>query len=284
MNPSSVLWNIVSLFACSFLKNETIRQFFSLPRTRQLRLLASLARHCKSIESSEKEGFVYSSWRYWIQWIRPNFQLPCSYQTRLKRADWIEGRYAKDTPILLLGDDDLLSVELSARGFSNLTAADCDVQVLNSIRLATHRNACKPQIALGNFLDKNFLNETGAELVCIDPPYNLKWSHVFIEQALRSAGTSETRQVDIILMLNPNCISSKERSQLWEVFAKQGFHMSEQISRFNSYPLRGISRSSLRLAIRLALGAESLPNKDLHFASDLFLFERQKIDLEKTKS
>lgn len=280
MNLSIGMWNFVAAAMRLCTKNDSLRQFLELPFPQQQRLLSYLAQagceeSAPAAKEKEKEGKdkVYFSWLYFVQGIRKHFQLPCSYATRKKRADWFEQEFSPSSRILLLGDDDLVAGELGVRGFSNVIVADCDPKILQSISAMTESCPQRPKLMLGNFLDRTFLRESGADVICIDPPYNLKWSRVFVEQALRSAGRKS--KLKIVVMVNPLCFVEEDLNSLWQGLRHAGFALVEHRAKFNSYPLHGMSKYFLRFGLWLMPSVERHGIRgDALFFSDMFVFER----------
>ena len=72
-------------------------------------------------------------------------QLPCTLDTVRYRVEEIRRHAAADDPILVLGDDDLLSVALARAGFSDVTALDIDPRVISQIRQLAGREGLRVQ-------------------------------------------------------------------------------------------------------------------------------------------
>ncbi len=64
---------------------------------------------------------------------RRHNQLPCTRENLGERADWVERLCERRLPVLLVGDDDRLGLELARRGFSDLTVIDIDEPLLRSL-------------------------------------------------------------------------------------------------------------------------------------------------------
>jgi hypothetical protein len=60
-------------------------------------------------------------------------QLPCTIKSIDKRVEAIKNRISKDHPLLIIGDDDALSIALAKEGFTDLTVLDIDENVVNEI-------------------------------------------------------------------------------------------------------------------------------------------------------
>jgi hypothetical protein len=75
-------------------------------------------------------------------------QLPCIQANLRDRVRLIRELCDRRAPVLLAGDDDLLSVELARDGFTDVTAIDIDPRVLAQVEAAAHVNAVKVRTAL----------------------------------------------------------------------------------------------------------------------------------------
>ena len=97
--------------------NPTTRQVLDLTYDEQLAYLQNLwdfNQRNRGVGSVDR-GALYAGQKAAGLMRRFN-QLPCTLATRKARADLLSGRGLEASRILILGDDDLLSVELSPRG------------------------------------------------------------------------------------------------------------------------------------------------------------------------
>lgn len=254
-----------------FAKNETLLQFLRLNLDQQRLLLESLAKDNMRVSQSQASNSkIHTNWRYRWQGIRKLFQLPCDYSTRKARGAWIDAVASKESKILVLGDDDYLSVELSDLGFKNVEVADFDREILSSIEKKTRENREKPRCFQGDFRDKHFLNDRGPDIICIDPPYNLAWTKIFIDQAIRTSG--ERNGVSLMLMLNQRCFEPRAMEDIMRHLQNAGFSHAKTIEGFNTYPLQGVSAGFLKLAIQVLTGHKI--RQSVVFTSDLIVFDR----------
>ncbi|RZA23703.1 MAG: putative methyltransferase [Proteobacteria bacterium] len=265
------VWAVASRVISYFARNETLAQFFRLPLAQQKALFDGLAvpHPYVSLQNSGSEP-IHRNWRYSWQTKRQNFQLPCSVETRRHRADWIARRVGIHSRIVVLGDDDYLSVELCMRGFRHLEVADCDPLVLGNIKKLTRAKPCYPLSFEGDFQDETFLKDRSPDLICIDPPYNSRWARIFIRQAMRTAGRKQN--VILMMMVNQKCFSDVDLQEINRELSEYGFVLKETVEGFNSYPMRGLSKFFLRMGINIL--ADTKVSGRLEFRSDLLVFER----------
>lgn len=65
--------------------------------------------------------------------VRKHNQLPCTPENLVERAEWVERLCSREAPVLVVGDDDRLSLELARRGFVDVTVVDIDETLVASI-------------------------------------------------------------------------------------------------------------------------------------------------------
>lgn len=199
-------------------------------------------------------------------------QLPCSLESRMRRADLLDDAGARLRRILLLGDDDLLSVELARRGFPQVAVADCDVRLLTRITRETEGIAKPPRMIRADFR-QGLPEDERAEICVLDPPNSIAAALTFFRLAIWSV--RHCRDASIYMMINPKILGSN--FGLIERFGEScGFEVARQIHGFNSYPLGSVDQVMLKSAWRFLLG-KTAPSRDrLHYSSDCFVFKRRK--------
>jgi predicted methyltransferase len=279
MNIILTLWKIINPLALKLIKNESAKQFLSLSPGEQKKLLTDLSQYRGKVEV---EGKVYQKWSFYLDTIRQHFQLPCTVQTRKARAELLESLCPKDGKILLLGDDDLVSWELAQRNFTAVTASDCDGALLDHIKDLCSKLDIKPRLVPGDFSDEKFDPGMEPDVVCIDPPYNLKWTQIFLAKALQSVKNQD--KAVLLMMINPHCFSAKDWHMIISRMTENGFELAEHRPHFNAYPLRGLSSVLLRWGLRM-ISAESKEHRGpLYFSSDLYVFQRNRLAKAVVKS
>lgn len=199
-------------------------------------------------------------------------QLPCTLDSRMRRADLLTESGLSDKRIMILGDDDLLSVELARRNFLDVAVADCDVRLLTRIARETEGMKHAPRLIRADF--REGLPETERAEVCLlDPPNSIAAALTFFRLAIWSVRHS--RDASICMMINPRILGSN--FALIERFGEScGFEIATQVRCFNSYPLGTVDQLMLRSAWRVLLGKRSpATSGPLHYTSDCFVFKRR---------
>jgi hypothetical protein len=259
--------------------NATTKQVLSLSRGEQKAYLETLYRfNHKTVTAAPaaSKGGVAANALYRIRrtagLIRRFNQLPCTVESRQARADLLSAE-SKDIRILVLGDDDLLSVELARRGFRHVTVADCDEVLLQRIRAETADCPTPPRVVQADFR-QGFDRELEAmDVVFLDPPYSIDGAKAFLRHAVRAA--EGARASRIFLMINPGIFGSRF-SEITSVATGAGFRQTRHLPAFNSYPIGLFEATVLRLSWRLIL-CFPLPKGyrgALHFCSDAFELKR----------
>ncbi|MBM4252480.1 MAG: class I SAM-dependent methyltransferase [Deltaproteobacteria bacterium] len=251
--------------------NATTRQVLSLSRAEQTGYLEALWKHNQGGNSAPANvagsDSVYEP-RQLAGLFRRFNQLPCTVSTRVKRAALLSGLDPQTASVLLLGDDDLLSVELCRLGYQHVTVADCDQDLLATIRRETAKAPAPPRIIAADFRE---LPDLGikADLVVLDPPYTLDGANSFLRLAVKLARPEST----IVLMVNKE-IMGPAYAGLTAQAKTLGLSLKAHHEGFNAYPIGSMSRLIMRLAwwhyMGVPLGATS--KREIYFYSDCFLF------------
>jgi predicted methyltransferase len=273
MSEASALRLKMNNILKSCLKNDSIQEVLTLGPQEQNKYLAYLLEHNNhhnedgsvNDEGSDK---VFD-WRV----IHRYFQLPCDTGTQHRRADWFESKGWRESSILLLGDDDLVSIELARRGFERVHVVDCDRKVLAQIDHETKALQHKPNIIEADLASPNLNLEGPIDVICLDPPYNLVGARMFLRAAFDVA--EETSDCELVMMINPLCFTQTRWQTLMNLIRQHGFELITHQPHFNSYPIFGINRIALRAAIYLLIGKHLEGDKGkLSFGSDLFHFSK----------
>lgn len=138
--------------------------------------------------------------------------------SRRARADLLKDVDPATCRILVLGDDDLLSVELAQRGFRHVTVADCDPRLLARIRAETAALATPPEIVEADF--HAGLGWKGqADVIFLDPPYSVAGAEAFLKLTIGCAAPLS----HFYLMINPFVVGSNF-SHVIALAVHSGFH------------------------------------------------------------
>lgn len=232
MNITKVFLVILSKVLSLFFRSRTIRHILSLTNDEKKEFLVKIINeNQKYIEQEKQESTSNNSFKF----VQNYNQLPCTIETRKKRADLLEKNGFRDKQILLMGDDDLLSVELAARNFKHVTVLDCDHSLLNKLKILT--NEVKYPInyfhidlyhGIPNYLNNLF------DVVCFDPPQNSKDLNIFIESALKAIKYNDSR---LYMMINTSALGQKNFNNISDIISAKGFKATNKFEFFNCYPL-----------------------------------------------
>lgn len=196
--------------------------------------------------------------------FRPYNQMPCTRETAVARVAQAQRLIGLDEPILLLGDDDLVSVELAMAGFTNVTAVDIDQKVLDEIAKVAQEaglNIKLKQHDLSNPVPAGLYGKY--KLVFFDPFYSVKGVTLFLEGALEmtrnAPGTLFFISVHVMSMM-PSGLP-----QLTALFEQKGLEIREFHQGFNAYPAPKRLKSLIHLVNRIVLGSKTLTTEGYSF-------------------
>jgi hypothetical protein len=247
--------------------NATTRQVLGLSRSDQTTYLQALWKHNQKDRTDEATGQLYQNKQLGGLFRRFN-QLPCTITTRVKRASLFSGHDPKTSSVLILGDDDMLTVELCRRGFAKVTVADCDTELLATIRRETEGLSVAPTTLAADFRQLPDLGIKG-DIVVLDPPYTLDGATSFLRLAVSLANPGAS----LVLMVNKE-IMGPNFAELTKQARSLGLTLKAHHEGFNSYPIGTMSRLIMRLAWWHYMGVplKFTKGRDVYFYSDCFQF------------
>lgn len=219
--------------------NPSHRQFLQLPLEKKLDFIRYLLiLNLKTGNQAED-----ASAKSWKELRRQYHQLPCSRETRERRARLFLELGFQDKTVCLLGDDDRVAVELMALGFTRVTVYDCDPKVLTDIEAKISKSARSSiELKQVDFTRPEGLRTRFADLVCFDPPYHREGVQVFMETALACS----RQEPDSMLIMMTIPLLFQNHSADWKDFetllTSHSFHKLECHQGFNAYPLGPLSR------------------------------------------
>jgi len=252
--------------------NATTRQVLSLERGEQRAYLDKLWRfnHAAGTLAASTGSSALYQMRKFAGLVRRFNQLPCTVDTRRRRADLLNDCDKDRCRILVLGDDDLLSVELSRRGFRQVTVADCDERLLARLRQETQQYSTPPRIVRADFR-QGFVCPEPMDVVFTDPPYSFEGAQAFLRLAVASVAPTGR----IFLMVNPEIFGSTFK-EISATAVRAGFQLRRHLPAFNAYPIGILEDVALRLSWRLLLNAPApkTGGNPILFCSDCLEFGR----------
>lgn len=257
--------------------NPSHHQFLRLPLGRKFDFIRYLLAFNRNTGAQDRDGAAEST-KNWMDVRRPYHQLPCSQETRKRRAHLFLDLGFQHKNVCLLGDDDGVAVELMALGFSSVTVYDCDRRVLDDIaaKIPDSSRSCIELKQLDFRLPVGMRRQF-ADLVCFDPPYHKEGMRIFMETAL--ACSKRLQDSQLIMMTIPLLFQnqSADWASIESGLAAHGFQRTGYHQGFNAYPLDPLHRFLLFSVSHVFRRSEfSLRGmKELSFFSDCLIWEKQ---------
>ena len=200
--------------------------------------------------------------------FRRHNQLPCTAATVRRRVQAVRSHVGPESPVLIVGDDDLQSLALAADGFSDITVVEIDEAVTREIAAAarTHPGAItviREDIGRIGALGRSFA------AILMDPPVNLDGARAFLDGAVRAAGPGETT-----LFLNTHLLSYGEAgyAELIEMLGRHGFRALELRRAFSRYAIPRLPRVAVNGLLRIV--EPRISARVRFFISDLVVLRR----------
>ena len=167
---------------------------------------------------------------------RQHNQQPCTLHTAKKRVEQANQLCSKNDPILVLGDDDLIGVELAKDGFNDVCSVDIDPLICKRIdTLAKNLNLPLKTLThdIREQAPKEFIKDY--RLIFIDPMYSLEGIKMFLEGAFSFSNNREGTLIFLSLHLMSLLRSGVDKLP----FILDGYNLSiiKHISGFNTYPI-----------------------------------------------
>lgn len=190
------------------------------------------------------------------QFFRAYDQMPCTQATALRRVAKAQEMISREQPVLLLGDDDMVSIELAAAGFGRVTAVDIDPKILTDLKKAAARRGVSVRLVQHDLSQPvpATLKDDYA-LVMFDPAYSLASVEMFLRAGLdatsRRAGTRFFISVHLMSLFDQGSTAVNR------LFSDEGLDILEFHQGFNVYPNPGRLKSLIHLVNRFVIGLKS---------------------------
>lgn len=201
--------------------------------------------------------------------FRPHNQLPCTAATLRRRVEAVRSYVGLESPVLIVGDDDLQSLALAAKGFSDITVVEIDEAVTREIATAAQAHAGAIAVIREDIGRIGPLSRSFAAIL-MDPPVNLDGARAFLDGAMRAAGPGETT-----LFLNTHLLSYGEAGygELLEVLGRHGFRALELRRAFSRYAIPRLPRTAVNALLRIV--EPRIATRVRFFVSDLVVLRRE---------
>ena len=201
--------------------------------------------------------------------FRRHNQLPCTAATLRRRVQAVRSRVGPESPILIVGDDDLQSLALVAEGFTDITVVEIDEAVTREIAAAAQTHAGAITVIREDIGRIGALGRSFAAIL-MDPPVNIDGARAFLDGAVRAAGPGETT-----LFLNTHLLSYGKAgyAELIEMLGRHGFRPLELRRAFSRYAIPRLPRAAVNGLLRIV--EPRIATSVRFFASDLVVLRRQ---------
>lgn len=209
-------------------------------------------------------------------------QQPCTRHTAKQRVSYIKDFCKPEDPILLLGDDDLIGIELASQGFQNISVVDIDESLLKEISsrssqydglaLYHHDLRAPPPEALKN---KDY------KLVFLDPFYSIEGVKLFMNAAHEITKTST--QPYYFLSIHLMSLLRKGFTSFTEVIQSYDLDLLDFQRAFNLYQVPSKTKHLIKVVNNTVTNSKTLRSEGSfdYFTSDAMLLRPRKINRRK---
>lgn len=203
-------------------------------------------------------------------------QQPCTPATAIRRVRLVQKYWQGEDPpaILLLGDDDLVSVAFARVAGWLTTVLEIDQRVIEMMRRAHN---LEPQIDIISHdlhapLPQSLHNRF--DIVMADPMYTAEGLEMFLRAAMTAMGNNPDRL--LFLSFNDTAVGAAVLQNAIANLEKQNMALIERVPRFSVYPIPRQRYNQLRKASKLFFSNPLMHTMlDLPVAfSDMLVFRR----------
>jgi hypothetical protein len=245
----------------TFMPGVCYQKFLDFRWQEIVELIADQAQRNKSIlsdlDSVSRASLVPVTGKFDKRIFRPHSQLPCTQGTAAMRVQKALDLIHHNAKILLLGDDDFVSIELAEAGFRNITAIDIDKRIISDIKKTADERCLKLRLAVHDLRKPVPLElMDDYDLVFFDPEYSPEGLELFLSAALNfTRGHPNTLFFTSIhlMSLMPSGIQAAQ-----ELLLHAGVELLEFHQGFNVYPVPARLRSLIYLVNQLVIGTKDL--------------------------
>ena len=202
-------------------------------------------------------------------------QFPCDHESRTRRHDLLNDRYphAKNVRVGIIGDDDLLSIELADDQKFDTVVLEKDPRIIDLIAQYTQQR-CKLLTADVVDVDENHLDDSEkVQTFITDPPYTLNGALSFIKAGL-SLIQKNGSQKEFYVVLNPTMMGRKMEALL-RILTLAGISLANVVENFSQYKLP--NEFAERTRANSFLTGLGVPESSLQYSSssNLYIFTTQ---------
>jgi hypothetical protein len=204
-------------------------------------------------------------------------QFPCSVESRTKRIEKLilDYPYVQSMNVGLMGDDDLVSLELARRTNFTPIVFELDKKIINKIS-STSKSENLKIIIVEKDLRELSHEDYQIDTFFADPPYNVAGVLTFLYSGLKFLGQGDR----IYLIANQMFLGKLGLQEIFTAIAGAGIYPVEILNAFNEYPLPREYRETRDL---LAKFNNLDTSKLMSSSSSLFVLGITKLNLESLK-
>lgn len=164
-------------------------------------------------------------------------QQPCTSDTTRRRVDKAEELCSYQDPILVLGDDDCVSIELARRGFEQVTVFDIDARVIKILRTCAKRERLSIRAHvhdLSQAPDSAWVDEY--RLVFLDPMYSYSGLKLFFQGARACLKPQSSHKAHYFLSFHLMSLARGGLGEFPDFLQSHGLELLNWYHGFNVYP------------------------------------------------
>lgn len=267
-SPRKLIW-VARLIVKTLLRDPAYQKFLRFSWKEIVELIFDQAARNKEILKSGREQEAISDFASLRNSVkRPHNQLPCTPLTAQRRVEKALEVVDKSAKILVVGDDDLVGLELARSGFTNVTSIDICKEVCEYLRQTAKEEGLPLRILqhdLQNTPSQEY-KET-YELLFLDPIYSKYGLSLFIGGAYKFLEPGSLPK----LFLSLHCMSLLKEglAELESELRKYQLEVIDFYSSFNCYRIPGRLAWMIQFFNKKFLNAQYL--KQTHYIWPFFL-------------
>jgi len=269
-NKSKIRYQVSRKFVTYFIKDPAFQKFLNFEYEDVIDVIADQVAHNKKIDPKALGKAKFKGLN------RQFAQQPCTNYTAKCRAEKCLSMVGLDQPILVMGDDDLVSIELAKVGFTDITALDIDKRVIETIDTIKQQQNLEVQTFQYNLYDeapKNLIRDYA--LIFIDPNYSIEGIKLFLEGALKLA--DNTKGTKIFLSVHLMSLLPSGLRELPDLLRGLNCKTLEFHHGFNIYPAPNKVKGLIRLVNQILIASKTLTTEGYSFPylmSDAIVLEK----------
>lgn len=204
------------------------------------------------------------------------FQQPCTIRTATQRVLAAKSFCKKEDKILLLGDDDMVGVQLARSGFKDITILDIDPKIIEYIRDISIKENLNLKLVLQDLaapIPQKLIDDYS--LVFLDPFYSIEGITLFMDAALYL--TQKTIKTNYFLSIHLLSLMKKGLTDLDSLLHRLGIEITHFYQSFNTYPVPFKTKKIIDIVNRGMLKEKEIYSKGEQlsfFSSDAILLKK----------